>query len=273
MGRPAPGDGLAARARAALAARREELRDAEGAFVPTLSDADVAWALEALGARAKGELRATRDGRVPLHAAGSSTRLVASAFAGWRAFPQSLSVAGLRCFDDVRLEERILIPHGGGSPNLDVALERDGGGLVGIEAKLCEHLTATRPRPWKDAYRRPAMREELDPAWRAVFDDLLADEERAPRHLDAGQLIRHALSLRGAGELVYLFWEPLDGDEHPEVRAHREEVARLLDRVGRDASPGLRSVAWSETFAAWEADLPAHAAALQARYDVAVRRP
>ncbi len=142
-----------------------------------------------------------------------------------------------------------------------------------MEAKLTEHLAATRPRPWKDAYRRPAMAEELDPGWRATFAGLLADDERAPRHLDAGQLVRHALSLRGEGELVYLHWEPADAEEHPEVLAHRAELARLLERVG-DARPALRAVTWSALLAGWSDERPAHVAALRDRYDVRVaRRP
>lgn len=271
---------LRSRAREALAARLREglapgalhadgghaLRFAD-ALVSTLGVQDVAWAHEQLAARAKGELRPTRAGAVPAHAAWSSTALVCSAFAPWRERPGDVRFAGRGPFEEVRLEERLAIPHGGGSPNLDVALAA-GSALVGIESKLTEHLTPRRPRPWKPAYQRPAMVRELREGWATLFADLL-EGRWAPRHLDAGQLVRHALSLRGAHDLVLVFWEPANGDELPEVLAHRAEVARALESVG-DALPRLHAMSWSRVLDGWESSMPDHVAALRERYDVAV---
>lgn len=269
------------RARDALAARLRELlpgdalgpggnhaRSFSDALVPTLSGADVRWAHGELAARAKGELRPTLAGAVPAHAAWSSTALVCSAFGAWRDRPGELRLADRGPFDAVRLEERLAIPHGGGSPNLDVALEA-GAALLGVESKLTEHLAPSRPRPWKPAYHRPAMAAELGPGWAALFAGLLTGTW-APRHLDAGQLVRHALSLRGRHALVLVFWEPANGEELPEVLAHRAEVAHALDIVG-DTPPHLYAVSWSQLLAAWEPVLPAHVAALRERYDVTVR--
>ena len=238
------------------------------ALVPTLAADDVAWAHSQLAARAKGELRPGKTGTVQAHAAWSSTALVCSAFAAWRTTPDALTVAGLGPFEEIRLEERLHIPHGGGTPNLDVALETVGGGLVGIESKLTEHLDPKPPRPWRPAYRRPAMAAALHGGWSTTFADLL-DGRWAPRHLDAGQLVRHALSLHGRHDLVLVYWEPANGDEHPEVRAHRAEVAELLERVG-DAPPRLQALPWSRLLDEWEPVLPAHVAALRERYDVPV---
>ena len=265
----------AERAREALAARMRELlpetalhggthaRQFADALVPALDAADVEWAHAQLSARAKGELRPTRAGTVPVHAAWSSTAMVCSTFAPWRRRPGELTVAGLGPFAEVRLEERLAIPHGGGSPNLDVALEAPGL-LVGVESKLTEHLSPRAPRPWKPAYRRPAMLAALDAGWATLFADLLAGRW-APRHVDAGQLVRHALSLRGAHHLVYLYWEPANGDELPEVLAHREEVEEMLVRVG-SAAPRLHALPWSRLIDGWEAQAPVHVAALRARY-------
>jgi hypothetical protein len=259
---------LAASARSALAARREEpVADLPGALVPTLSDDDVAWVHGQLAARAKGELRPSSSGAVRLFAPWSSTALVASAFAPWRGHPADLPLADLGPFSDLRLEERLHIPHGGGTPNLDVALDGPTG-LVGVESKLTEHLEPRAPRRWRPAYHRPAMAAALDGGWRTTFEDLLAGRW-APRHLDAGQLVRHALSLRRTGHLVLVYWEPLDGDDHAEVLTHRAEVAELLERVG-DAPPQLRALTWSQMLDAWEALLPRHVAALRARYETAL---
>ena len=240
------------------------------ALVPTLAADDIAWAHAQLAARAKGELRPAAAGTVQAHAAWSSTALTCSAFAAWRTRPEALTVGGLGPFADVRLEERLLIPHGGGTPNLDVALEAGAGALIGIESKLTEHLSPKPPRPWRPAYRRPSMAAELRGGWSTTFADLL-DGSWTPRHLDAAQLVRHALSLRGAHDLVLVYWEPADGDELPETRAHREEVAELLDRIG-DAPPRLHALPWSRLLDEWEPVLPAHVAALRERYDVSVAR-
>lgn len=271
---------LPSRAREALAARMRELLPVErvlaggththrfaDALVPSLAEDDVAWARAALAARAKGELRPSRAGAVQAHAAWSSTALVASAFAPWRHRPGDLPLAALGPFSGLRLEERLHIPHGGGTPNLDVALDAPGG-LVGVESKLVEHLAPRRPRPWRPAYRRPAMAAALEGGWANTFADLLAGGWE-PHHLDVGQLVRHALSLRGAGDLVLVFWEPVDGDDHPEVVRHRSEVTELLERVG-DTWPRLHALSWTALIDSWAPVLPAHAAALRHRYDVAV---
>ena len=243
------------------------------ALVPTLGAEDVAWVHAALSRRAKGELRPTRAGAVPVHAAWSSTALVASAFAPWRADAQELRLAGLDGFSALRLEERLHIPHGGGTPNLDVALP-GGGRFTGVESKLTEHLAPRPARPWRDAYRRPAMAAALRGGWADVFAALLEGRWR-PRYLDAGQLVRHALSLTPlAGvetHLVLLFWEPADGDGLPEVRAHREEVTELEARLGADAQPRFHALTYRGLLDAWAPLRPAHVEALRARYDVAVR--
>jgi hypothetical protein len=153
---------------------------------------------------------------------------------------------------------------------LDVALPRPGG-LVGVESKLTEHLAPARWRPWRPAYDRPAMLAALDGGWATTFAALLAGRWR-PAHVPAAQLVRHALSLRGAGTLVYLFWEPADAEAHPEVEAHRDEVDDLLARVG-DAPPALLALRWSAVLDAWAPRAPEHVAALRARYDVAISRP
>jgi hypothetical protein len=209
-----------------------------------------------------------------VHGASSSTGLVAAAFAPWRTDPGSLRIAGLGGFEAVRLEERLLIPHGGGTPNLDVALPLADGGFAGVEAKLTEHLASRTPRPWPRAYRRPAMAAALAGGWAEVFADLL-EGRWVPRHLDAPQLVRHALSLQATAAsrptyLVLLFWEPLDGDGVPEVVAHRDEVAELLDRLGPGASPQLRALSWAELWDTWARTRPDHVAALRRRYAVCV---
>lgn len=280
---------LQRRAREALSSRLASLVDASAmhedgvhtcdlrdALVPTLTAAEVAWVHGELARGAKGELRPTRAGAVLAHGAWTSTTLAGSAFAPWRRDPRTLSVAGLDGFDDVRLEERLLIPHGGGTPNLDVALT-GGDVFAGVESKLTEHLAPRPRRPWATAYRRPAMLAALDGGWADVFAALL-EGRWAPRFLGAAQLVKHALSLQAVARdtgahLVLLYWEPQDGDRHGEVLAHREEVAELVERLGGDAVPAFRAQTYAELLTAWEPARPDHVAALRARYDVGVGLP
>lgn len=212
---------------------------------------------------------------MPAHAAWSSAAFTTSLLAPWRRDLASLAVPGAGDgFCDLRLEERLPIPHGGGSPNLDGALEDGDGTLVGLEVKLTEHLAPRTPAQvtrWKPAYHRPAMARRLAPAWRAVFEDL-RDGRWTPRHLDAGQLVRHALSLhdRPGARLVLLAWEPTDGDDHVEVRHHRAEAAELLERLGPDARPVLTVMRFDALLAAWSPVRPALVATLGERFAVAV---
>lgn len=277
--------GLRRRARAALSARLRAQVGLQGlhpdgvhalrfadALVTSVGRDDAGWAHAQLARRAKGELRPTRSGAVPAHAAWSSAALVCSAFAPWRADPTTLPLAGLEGFCDVRVEERLLIPHGGGTPNLDVALSF-AGGLVGVESKLTEHLAPRPVRPWPAAYRRPSMAAELEGGWAETFAALL-ERRYTPRFLDVPQLVRHALSLRRVTapqtHLALLFWEPADGDDHSEIRAHRDEVAELLERVGPDMSPRLHAVSYAVLLEQWAPVRPRHVAALRARYEVAI---
>ena len=261
-------EALAARLRSLLPAGalhpggQHALRFAD-ALVPTLSDGDVAWAHEQLAARAKGELRPARSGAVQAHAAWSSTAFVCSAFAAWRSDPAALSIAGLSGFTELRLEERLHIPHGGGTPNLDVVCEGPGV-YAGVESKLTEHLAPSPPRAWRPAYRRPAMLAALDGGWADVFAALLSGDW-APRFLDAAQLVKHALSLqRPDAHLVLLYWEPVP---LPELRA---ELAELHARLGPDPSPRFHAVTHDELLRSWTARRPDHVAALRERYGVAV---
>jgi len=112
------------------------------------------------------------------------------------------------------------------------------------------------------------MAAELEGGWADLFADLLTGRW-SPSHLDAGQLVRHALSLRREHDLVLVCWEPANGDELPEVAAHRAEVARALERVG-DARPRLHALSWARVLDAWAPVWPDHVAALRRRYDVAV---
>jgi len=73
--------------------------------------------------------------------------------------------------------------------------------------------------------------------------------------------------------LVYVWWEPTNADQIPELVIHQQEVNDLRQRLG-DASPRLHALTYTELFAEWgQLDVPwiaEHIAQLQARYSTAI---
>ncbi len=96
----------------------------------------------------------------------------------------------------------------------------------------------------------------LQGGWQHIFNASLS-REWTPKYLGLEQLIKHALALSSHANgrttcLVYLYWEPSDGDNIPEVTAHRAEVAELLSGVA-DAQPSLHALTYEQLFSEWAA--------------------
>ncbi len=220
-------------------------------------------------------MRPTSSGKRPAHAPYSSATLAANAFGGWLGHETELTIAGLADFTTgISLEHKLKIAHGGGEANLDCALSSPEA-LVGIESKLTEYLAPHEPVSWRMPYQHPEMARLLDDGWRSVFEASLSRTWR-PVHLGVEQLVKHALALNShasgrATHLVYVFWEPTNGSEHPEVRQHRTEVAELATKVA-GAQPSFHPVTYEELFAEWTAIRPdadwrtEHIAQLRDRY-------
>ncbi len=136
---------------------------------------------------------------------------------------------------------------GGRHPCLDV-LVTTASMLIGIESKRYEPFRAKSVATLSDVY------------WRAVWGDRMAGYARVRdglregtysfRHLDAGQLIKHAFGLRTAANhkqlpqglqpvLIYVYSEPDRWpDDRPiplaEIETHRQEIAMFADLVAGD---------------------------------------
>jgi len=183
----------------------------------------------------------------------------------------------------VQLEAIVRFPWSGGRhPCLDVLVETETA-LIGIESKRYEPFRSKSETALSDAY------------WRAVWGDAMAGYERVRdelrpgalsfRHLDAGQLVKHAFGLRTAVHrpgscyrkrpvLLYLHAEPAvwpDGRiiSDAEIELHRVEVGRFAEMVVNDEVL-FRSCTYRQLFAAWNEsgtdDLRAHTEALMARF-------
>ena len=185
----------------------------------------------------------------------------------------------------VDLEAVVRFPWSGGRhPHLDVLIETDEA-LIGIESKRYEPFRAKSSAEISDAYLRPVWGEKMVGYER--MRGALCDGTARYRHLDAAQLVKHALGLRTAIHrqdracpkqpvLFYLFAEPAtwsDGQplRHEHRTAHRNEIQHFADAVAGDEVTFL-FCSYARLLAAWsaqtEAPIRAHAAAVRNRYVV-----
>lgn len=217
-------------------------------------------------------------GRRPrLHSAHSSAALAANSFGAFIGRVPDLGLTLGPSLEEMQFEQKLPIFRGGRAPNLDVVL----GGqthLVGVESKLTEYLAAESPRDWQDSYKRDTTRALLDGGWRDLLEALTGDEPPEFAHVDTAQLVKHALGLakqRGSctPRLVYVYWEPLNRDDIPEVRQHRAEVERLGEEVTA-STVEFDHMPYDALWTRWAAHGPPwvrhHVEALEQRYTVAV---
>jgi hypothetical protein len=150
--------------------------------------------------------------------------------------------------------------------------------VIGVESKLTEPLTRHHATVWRSAYGREASRGLLSDGWLQTLDDALSGRYRT-KHVDADQLLKHALGLSKQHpgrvcHLLYVYWEPANGDDFEAIIQHRSEVAELLERVD-GASPQLHALSYTELWQQWDglADLDwvaLHLDALRGRYAIAL---
>ncbi|MDZ7841515.1 MAG: hypothetical protein U5R46_12000 [Gammaproteobacteria bacterium] len=161
----------------------------------------------------------------------------------------------------VRIEANIRFPwRGGYHPWLDAFIETSTH-VIGVESKRYEPFRSKSPVRFSDTYWRDVWGPNMGP-YLTVRDDL-ASGTIAYRHLDAAQLVKHALALaaeggrqRKAQVLLYLFAEPPTWPDDREVspthmEAHRAEVVDFAQRVS-GASVGFVSCRYRDLLAAWQ---------------------
>jgi len=250
----------------------------EDNLVGSLSMVQIAQVRDQLGGGDGHELEPGADGERPdAHAAHSSAALAVNAFGTWLGREAELVIDGVGGLEGpLKLEAKQRIFAGGRAPNLDcVAIGR--GKIVGVESKLTETLGRHKHTKWSDAYGRPTCRALLSDGWLEALDATRAGSYKTT-YLDIDQLLKHALGLSKQNpdrerHLVYVFWEPEDGDGIDEVSQHRREVEALLERVG-DASPRLHALPYHQLLESWDALgvawLRDHVSNLRARYKVRI---
>jgi hypothetical protein len=210
-----------------------------------------------------------------MHAAHSSAALVVNTFGPWKQDPSLLILAGHTGFDTIRFEAKCPTGLSGLPPHLDVLGSLRKPRRVGVESKCTEFLSGhkTKFAPSYDSLTRLSSAK--------AYFDLIGPLRSSPgeyKHLDAPQLIKHALGLATcfpseSVTLLYLFWEPLNWERFIEFKSHREEIHKFANAVS--GSPiQFMWMSYPELWATWASTtneqprwLNAHITALKERYE------
>jgi len=171
----------------------------------------------------------------------------------------------------LELEAQVPTALAGTPPQLDVALTLESGELIAIESKFTEWMTSKpRTKPaFRDKYfagSATLWRDVGLPACQALAMQLYEGALHF-RHLDAAQLLKHALGLasqhRGNAALYYLYFDV------PSRRStrHREEIGEFASAI--DTVLAFKAVAYQDLFntlKTLEGIEPSYLAYLQSRY-------
>jgi hypothetical protein len=198
----------------------------------------------------EGEFRAGagQELAAKMRAPWSSSALAVNSFTPWRPDPGRLRLGGLSGFRrPVRFEAPC--PNGVSriSPHLDVLVEC-GERVVGVESKCLEHVRGTQTPAVSPRYLR--LRERGDPrAWSRWFAAL--EHVGQLVRLDGYQLVKHVLGLQRTFPgspltLVYLFWEPSNGDTDPLFAQHRREIGHFAELVRDDPNCQFLALSYAE---------------------------
>jgi restriction endonuclease-like protein len=223
-----------------------------------------------------GELRVPKDPTLAprFHSARSSCALAVNAFGPWRLHPETLSISDFGGFTSLRFERKCPIkgvPPKREPPNLDVIAEGDR--IVAVESKLIEYLTSKREAQFDDVYEA-RVGELADTTWTAAYERLKSSPEEF-QCLGAAQIVKHYLGLKSVFParqvtLLYVYWEPLDRDQHRLFVLHEAEIASFAEGLA-DPDITFASMTYAELWDEWSEQaqpdwLTSHVKALRARY-------
>ena len=174
----------------------------------------------------------------------------------------------------VSVEYQMRFPwRGGRHPWLDAAIttrER----IIGVESKRFEPFRDRGVVSFSEAYDRDGWGKQMAPF--TTMRDRLRAGTPSFAHLDAAQLVKHALGLVTEGRrlekapvLLYLLAEPAHRGGTaipPEALArHRAEIAAFAGAVA-GAEVRFASCSWREWLAVWPGATRTHAAALASHF-------
>jgi hypothetical protein len=209
---------------------------------------------------------------VKIKAIHSSAALAANVFGRWKTDPAKLKLLGFSGFNSIKLEYKCPTGLGGTPPNLDVLLQSSDV-IIGIESKLLEPLTLTKPR-FSPTYSRDRL-PFCEESWWNLLQQL---HHWPPAHLDASQLVKHYLGLRNKFStsqkvfLVYLFWKPLNASDIAEYSRHAEDINKFQNAISKSSSIQFITMDYLQLWDSWSKDteLAKHAYLLKQRYNVEI---
>lgn len=201
------------------------------------------------------ELRAGKSRPAKMSALHSSSALVANVFDYWcgRDAAPLYEVLGLGVAEEhPRFEAQFPTGLDGNPPNLDVAVRLRSGITLAIESKFCEWLTpkSAAKLPFKEKYFSPVpnlwARAGL-PHSQRLAGAIQAKAEQF-RHLDAPQLLKHALGLGTNLKDQFVLWYLWYDWPSPESEKHRAEIERFASQTGGELR--FRAFTYQEFFRA-----------------------
>jgi hypothetical protein len=169
----------------------------------------------------------------------SSSALAVNFFDAWverDPAPLQAALSIDRDIESVCFEKKFPTGLGGNPPNLDIVLNLTDGFLIAFESKFSEWLT---PKPRKKAPFKSSYFQEENGLWAAK--GLLASEELARRiqrgevsfrHLDAPQLLKHALGLAAERGQQFSLWYIYLAWKGKESELHSAEIDQFTRLVG-----------------------------------------
>jgi hypothetical protein len=224
-----------------------------------------------------GELCDSPTSPAKLCAAYSSSALAVNTFGPFRHFPERLVLAGYENFRESQFERKCPTGLRGTPPHLDFFVSGPEA-LVAIESKFLETL-----QPKKASFKASydcVMQANSEPLWQRLYLNLVNDPAKFA-YLDAAQLIKHYLGMRNTFRrctttqiLLYLFWEPLNAADIPEVSEHRRELELFAGEV-QQSTVRFVAFSYSQLLQAWSiasawAGMSTHIKELERRYKISI---
>ncbi len=207
----------------------------------------------------------------------SSAALAVNTFAFFKSFPTAFWLWGLQGLEELKFERKFSIfdeqSEHKSKANLDVFIKRNSD-FIAVESKLLEYFSA------KEAKFKPAYTEKnlslAEPCW---IDVMKKSRELGRQNLDVAQLVKHYFGLRRFQvtqqiqpkniTLLYLYWEPINADDHPICKRHRKEIDALREAV-KSSEIIFKSMSYRELWGEWNHSdfLQTHVENLKKRYAV-----
>ena len=207
----------------------------------------------------------------------SSSALAVNCFAPYVKNLDQISLFDESGASEIRFEKKLPVFPRARAPHLDVWIERNNR-VIAIESKFLEYFKPKRPKKtdFKAAYERLAPPGLAEKCWWEVYNDA---KQRHASHLNRVQLVKHYFGMRKYQEknpvqmtLLYVFWEPTNGNVLDECIRHRSEIEAFKKSVEPASKIEFRWMTYSDLWKQWSKipSLSKHAADLKARYEISL---